>query len=164
MVKVPAHSLVKELAKKLTPDAATDGERLDALANTPDLPELVLFAGYAGAVVKRPGTQADWQLFYLDPQLFRWMLVNGEAIKHHKEIKDEKLPSGSCDYLWLVTDAQVAHGHGPKTIEQRFLTGEFTRAGDFETPPRGGTYSGTTGVFCEARTPTCCRRVSQGRG
>ena len=42
----------------------------------------------------------------------------------------------------------------PQSDEARFLTGEFTRAGDFDYSETGGQSAAETGLFCP-NTPLC---------
>lgn len=118
------------------------------------LPELVIFEGFTGTTFDRPeGT--TWQRFYLDPRLFRWLIVEGSRIRYSKRITDGESPTEGCDYIWVDADALVGTGSGPEPIEATFLTGEFTRAADFEAASAGGTPGGSTGPFCPPRSPLC---------
>ena len=118
------------------------------------LPELVIFAGFTGDIFERPRGRS-WQRFYLDPQLFRWMIVEGLRIRHSKRVKDPESPTEGCDYIWVEADALVGSGSGPQPVEATFLTGEFTTAADFEAPSPGGSPGGQTGPFCPPRSPLC---------
>ena len=121
-----------------------------------ELPELVIFEGFTGDVFDRPeGT--TWQQFYLDPALFFWLIVEGARIRHSKRIEDEESPTDGCDYIWVEADALVGSGSGTQAVEATFLTGEFTRAGDFEAASTAGGGRGrATGPFCgRPRSPFC---------
>ena len=56
--------------------------------------------------------------------------------------------------LWVGLDTAVGRGSGPQSDEARFLTGHFTRAGDFDGWDTGGQSSEETGLFCPT-TPLC---------
>lgn len=130
------------------------------LATAPDLPELVAFAGFLGAPVARG--EEIWQLLYLDWRLLSWLLVLRDRIYHRDRITDPTAPSGRRDVIWVDSRASVSRGSGPQSIEERFLRGDFTRAGDFRASLTGGTFSAATGIFCEASTPQCCGRQTRG--
>jgi hypothetical protein len=117
-------------------------------------PELVIFQGFTGDVFDRPEGRT-WQRFYLDLQLFRWMIVEGARIRYSKRVEDEESPTEGCDYIWVEADALVGGGSGPQPVEATFLTGEFTRAADFEAPSTGGPMGGPTGPFCPPKSPLC---------
>jgi len=173
MAKPVPHPLVEELAKALLPPApAAQGAKGKAapaqaataadLAGASELPELVIFAGFLGDTVTHPGAGKDWRLLYLDWRLLTWLLVQEDGIVLAEKVSDETAPSGMRDVIWVKAEASVRSGSGPQSVEARFLTGEFTRAGDFEAPLTGGTFAGSTGVFCEAKTVNCCYRRSRG--
>lgn len=141
--------------------AAADGSgatALSALASEfhkqSQLPGLVTFTGFLGGVVKEPGG-AEWLVLFVDWELSRWVVVPSVAIVGRREIVDDTDASGKRDVIWLKADALVGTGSGSQAIEARFLTGEFTRAGDIATPGAGAT-AAATGVFCEARSVGCC--------
>ena len=96
-----------------------------------------------------------WLQFFLDARLSRWMLMDGARIRHRIRVEDKDSPAGGCDYIWVDADAQVGTGSGSQPVEAVFLSGEFTRALDFEPPPIGGPSEGRTGPFCVARSPLC---------
>jgi hypothetical protein len=54
----------------------------------------------------------------------------------------------------------VVPGGAPEAVEARFVTGEFTRAGDFEGSAPGVTTAAPTGIFCPT-TPSCCTRYTR---
>jgi hypothetical protein len=168
------HPLVVALAKALRPpdstssttqqtEGATEEELMRAaalateeFARAADLPQLVAFAGFLGGTVPQPGMATDWRLLYLDWRLLNWLLVKDDDVLHVERVKDPTAPSGERDVIWVNADAPVRGGSGAESVEARFLTGDFTRAGDFDAAPSGGTGSAATGIFCEARTPFCC--------
>ena len=115
----------------------------------------MLFAGFAGAVVENPNG-GRWQVLYVDLALTEWVLIEADGIVQYAQVKDEAVPEafdGKRDLLWVRADTSVGRGPASQSIESQFLTGPFTRAGDFEAPLVGGTLGAATGVFCEARTP-----------
>ena len=164
------HPLVKLLAKSLNDagvvpaqaaaeiaEAETDAQFADALAKSDSLPELVSFAGFLGGRVSRE--RKNWRVLYLDSRLVSWLLVDEKGIIHREKVKDDKAPSGEHDVIWVAADAAVGRGSGAQPVEARFLTGEFTRAGDFDASPAAGT-GPSTGVFCPT-TPVCCYRTTR---
>jgi hypothetical protein len=158
MATLKPHPLVTALAKALKPQVASmRAGTPDALVEASDLPELVTFAGFLGDTVTQPGQTTQWRVLYLDLELRRWLLLDEADILLAEKVEDETAPSGERDLIWVKADASVGRGSGSPSVEARFLTGEFTRAGDFEAPPTGGTLAAATGVFCQARTPSCCR-------
>ena len=134
---------------------AEDAKSIVGLAALPDVPEMVTFAGYVGARITRDAK--DWCVFYLDSRLLTWLLVPTDGIVFRDAVQDDLAPCGVQDVLWVKADTTVGRGSGSLSIEGQFLSGEFTRAGDFEAGPTGGTQAAATGVFCEARSPGCCR-------
>jgi hypothetical protein len=165
-----ANEFITDLAQKLIDQNVVDMPRegmaertqaADSLANSDHHPQLVTFAGYLGGLVSDTrGT--EWRMLYLDTRLERWLLVKDEDILYTTKVDDDTSPSKSRDVIWLSADARVGQGSGSQSVEARFLTGDFTRAGDYESTPTGGTLTAATGVFCEAKTPTCCYRRSRG--
>lgn len=132
-------------------------------ATSTSLPELVTFVGFVDGYVTAPwGSTADWLLMYLDSQLQQWLLVEGSGIQESDRIVNDIAPSQERDVIWVRRNAAVGWGRGTQSDEARFLTGEFTQAGDFAAAPGGGTMAATTGEFCGAGTALCCRRPSQG--
>jgi hypothetical protein len=122
----------------------------------------VTFVGFVDGVVTSPLTGNDWVLMYLDAQLQSWLLVEEPRIANSAKLEEDNAPSEARDVIWVERDAAVGIGRGRQSDEARFLTGHFTRAGDFDAAPAGGTMAASTGVFCGANTALCCRRVSQG--
>jgi hypothetical protein len=150
-----AETGVEPLATRV--DAATSADEVvGALARSDGVPNLVSFAGYLGATVTHD--ESDWCVLYLDVELRTFLLVEKDGIVRRKPVKDEKAPSGMRDVIWVKAEAAVGRGGGPQPVESQFLTGEFTRAGDFDAPVSGGTLAAATGVFCEARSAACCYR------
>jgi hypothetical protein len=156
---IEPHDFVTELAKKLL-DRRGElvSEEPEAVANqlagNPDLDELMSFAGFLGGIVKNG--EREWRLLYLDTCLQTWLLVEENDIVYNTTVEDDTAPAKKRDVIWVRADASVGRGSGAQSAEARFLTGEFTKAGDFEARPTGGTMAAATGVFCEARTPFCC--------
>ena len=156
------HPLVKALAKgSKAPRVADKGlaqGSAGAFAYASDLPETVLFSGFLGDVVEQPDGEM-WQVLYLDLELTECLLVKEDGILECDQIPDKAVPCEQVrDVIWVKADAAVGRGPTSQSVEALFLTGEFTRAAEFDAPPTGEMLRGTTGVFCEARTPSCCRR------
>ena len=156
--------LVGDVQKKLLPLAVplSTGQQPSDLGTATGIPQLVVFAGFLGDPVTKPNTNETWRILYLDWALKHWLLVEETGILNYQEIADTTIDPVKRDALWVDEDASVGHGKRSQSIEAQFLTGEFTRAGDFEAPPGGGIQDAPTGVFCEARTPRCCYRLSRG--
>ena len=133
-----------------------------ALTYAYDIPRLIMFAGFLGDPVPRPDGPGMWDVLYLDLELTHWLLVEDGGIVERGWVRDNAVPfNRRRDVIWVTSDTVVGHGTRSLSIEGQFLTGDFTRAGDFEAPLGGGTTGASTGVFCEARTPTCCRYPSR---
>jgi hypothetical protein len=137
----------------------TDADFAELLTSAARLPEMVTFIGYLGSTVSHP-SGANWLMLYLDWQLRNWLLVENDGILFETKLRADGQPFGQCDVIWVDAGSSVGSGDGPQSVEARFLTGEFTRAGDFDAAPAGGTSQAPTGVFCRVRTQTCCRRAS----
>jgi hypothetical protein len=161
------HPLVVALAKNLKAPAVRAAGNVPgiaagspgALARASNLPGVVLFAGFLGDLVPHP-SGTNWQVLYIDLALTEWLLIEEDGILDDAKVKDETVPikfGADRDVLWVKADASVGRGAASQSVEAQFLTGPFTRAGDFEVPLAGGTLAAATGVFCEARTPSCCR-------
>jgi hypothetical protein len=142
------------------PDADQDGskDRALQLVGTAYIPALVTFAGFVGATLRSdPASDATLTVLYLDPQLSSWLLVPTEGIVARDQITDEYAPGKVRDVIWVTADSSVRAGNGALSAQAQFLTGGFTRAGDFEASPNGGTMAAATGVFCpggcKPRTP-----------
>jgi hypothetical protein len=138
--------------------AAAAGPTTSSTAAT-SASQLVTFTGYLGDPITSPGGQT-WRLLFLDLRMDSWLLIEESGIVDAQRVDDDTAPSGKCDLIWVKADAAVGAGRGSQSDEARFLTGQFTRAGDSETSWTGGTHTATTGVFCGASTVTCCRRAS----
>ena len=145
------HPVVRELSKGLGQATAA------AFADESNLAERIMFAGFRGPIVKHPNG-SSWRLLYLDLELRDWLLIETGGIVRRGTVKDETVPfeEQSRDVFWVKADAAVGRGDASQAVQAQFLTGKFTRAGDFEAPLSGGTLAAATGVFCEARTPSCC--------
>ena len=157
------HPVVRELSEGLGMATA------NAFADASNLAERVMFAGFRGPVVEHPG-RGEWRLLYLDLELRDWLLIETTGILAQGKVKDETVPTEilaqgkveetvgeqSRDVFWVKADTAVGRGDASQAVQAQFLTGRFTRAGDFEAPLSGGTLAAATGVFCEARTPSCC--------
>ena len=122
--------------------------------------QLVTFTGYLGNAIPWPGGGGNWRLLYLDLRMEHWLLIEESGIVEAKRTHDDVTPSGRRDLIWVKADAAVGIGHGSQSDEARFVTGQFTRAGDCEASWTGGTHTAATGVFCGASTVSCCRRIS----
>lgn len=141
------------------------GAPAPAAGTTPTVPAtstspLVTFTGYLGSAITWPPGGATWRLLYLDLRMESWLLIEESGIVDAQQVRDDTAPSRTCDLVWVKADAAVGAGRGAQSDDARFLTGQFTRAGDSETSWTGGTQTATTGVFCGASTVTCCRRAS----
>ncbi len=136
-------------------DAGTPG----ALAHASNVPQIVVFAGFLGASPQHPDGKY-WQVLYVNMALTDWVVIEYDGLLGAAKVKDESVPltleDGQRDLLWVKADAAVGQGNASQSVEAQFLSGGFVRAGDFETPLVGGTLAAATGVFCEARTPSCC--------
>jgi hypothetical protein len=161
-----AHPLVIKLARGLNPPATVvaganiNASTVEALAYSSDEPDVVVFAGFLGNQVQGPG--GTWMPLYLDLELNTCLLLESGGIVATGSIRDDAVPINQLrDVIWVKSDTPVGHAAGSQSVEAMFLTGDFTRAADYEAPVGGGTMTGNTGVFCEARTPTCCRYPSR---
>lgn len=167
------HPLVRLLAKSIYEDgvvppktaaevsaasgSATPQQLANALAESANVPELVAFAGFLGGHVTYD--KKTWQVLYLDSRLLSWLIIERNRIISRDRVKDDKAPSGKHDVIWVPADTAVGRGGGSQPVEARFLTGDFTRAGDFDASPAAGT-GPSTGVFCPT-TPVCCYRTTR---
>jgi hypothetical protein len=124
------------------------------------IPQLVVFAGLLGDPVENPRGETWYQL-YIDWGLADWLLVEKRGIVHRVTIEDPAIHPLTRDVIWVDEDASVGRGSRSQSPDGQFLTGDFTRAADFDAPVGGGTLGASTGVFCEARTPSCCRYPSR---
>jgi hypothetical protein len=147
------------------PDTLDDKERksLAGAAEDVDIPDLVTLAGYVGGTVdvKLRGRDEEWWIFYLDSQVQNWRLIPDEHILLHYSVEDDHAPFKKRDVIWLDADAFTASGEAPPRpeVQAKFLRGDFTRAGDLVAPTPAGPSSPSTGVFCDATTPSCCTKT-----
>lgn len=160
------NDLVNTLRRELLPQGKAAAKRASVsapadLGDATGIPQLVVFAGLLGDSVEKPAGGGMWRLLYLDWALQDWLLVEERGIVNRATITDPAISPITRDVLWVDEDASVGRGNRSQSREGQFLTGAFTRAGDFEAPVGGGTLGASTGVFCEARTPTCCRYPSR---
>lgn len=117
----------------------------------------ISFVGYVGDTITHRDTK--WTVLYLDWDLSSWLLIETAGIVARKYIPGSTgmgAPVNS-DVLWVLADAAVGLSRKSLSLEGMFLTGDFTRAGDFDAGAGGGTMAGSTGVFCEGRSPGCCK-------
>lgn len=163
------HPLVNALAQGLNAPAiraqSVQAGSAAALARASNLPEIVMFAGFLGDVVAHPSGN-NWQLLYTNLALTDWLLIEEDGIVNYDTVRDDSVPAAfnrERDVLWVKADTSVGRGSSSQSVESQFLTGEFSRAANFEAPLIGGTIGAATGVFCEARTPSCCRYHSRPR-
>jgi hypothetical protein len=120
--------------------------------------DLYTFAGFLGDQLSQPGlADKRWQVLYLDLALKSWLLVEDGGIVTTEQVVEDKAPDQMLDVLWVTGDAAVGMVSGSQSLEAQFLTGEFTRAADFQSSPSGGTLAAATGVFCDAQSIGCCR-------
>jgi hypothetical protein len=118
--------------------------------------ERVSFVGYVGRTFSH--REMSWTVVYRDLDLQTWLIIERAGIVDQDDISassGEGTPVAR-DIVWVKADAAVGHGSRALSIEGMFLTGNFTRAGDLEATPDGGTLAASTGVFCGARSPNCC--------
>jgi hypothetical protein len=188
---LPAHPLVAGLAVNSPDDLENAITIANALANAPARrtlnastfddtavdkfgtgslsPEVVIFGGYLGGRVDdhKSGVaevvdNKYWKVLFLDATVSEWLLVPRNQILLHDRVADDKAAYGLRDLLWVRADAQVGSGDRTKSAAALFLSGGFTRAGDFAPSVTGGTQpSPNSGLLCEAITPGCCTRPSR---
>jgi hypothetical protein len=155
----PRHPFIDLLSgREEVPDFDPDS----AFPSAHRIEDHVSFVGFVSGWIERPGTDTRWLLMYPEAQPQSWLLLEGSGIVHTGTMANEVAPEGPRNVVWVRRDAAVGTGSGPQSDEARFLTGEFTRAGDFYAAPAGGTNAASTGVFCGGNTAFCCRRPSQG--
>ena len=155
-----ANQLIEALEKARAASTFGGAQTEGAPSGAAAVPDLVRFVGFLGDTVSQlgiaPPDGAEWRLFYLDWWLHSWLLVEEDGIVRFGHIKDDQVPAERCDVIWVKADARVGQGHGAQSTQSRFLSGAFTRAGDIDMSLMGGTSGAATGVFCEARSPSCC--------
>jgi hypothetical protein len=113
----------------------------------------VTFDGFVSGNVQSP-SGTNWVLVYREWRMITWLLVEGSGVIHLDTLLDDDAPGGDRDVLWVDRNAAVGRGSGPQSDEARFLTGQFTRAGDLDPRETGGPSSPATGLFCPT-TPLC---------
>ena len=129
--------------------------QVTALPPAAGIPELVTLVGFVDGTIVSPATGHDWVLVYRDWRMITWWLVEGAGIYHLDTLpEDGRDTDFACDVVWVGRDAAIGRGSGPQSDEARFLTGQFTRAGDVDRGEFGGASSAETGLFC-ANTPLC---------
>jgi hypothetical protein len=169
MVDLTPNDLVEDLGKGLADSgpetfmkavaAATTVEAVAAaFAESSDVSEVVTFEGYLGATCKHDGK--DWCVLYVDLEARSWLLIEKDCIIKRESIDHSTWPC-KRDVLWVTSDGAVGVGDGSQSVQAQFLTGEFTRAGDFEAPVVGGTMAASTGVFCQAKSVGCCGKKTR---
>lgn len=140
--------------------AGREPPRAAGFGDTVDRPDLVVFVGFLGDQATSPAGDA-YRFLYLDWSLTSWLLVEESGIVHREQIQDSTTRPIQRDAIWVAEDAAVGQGNGSQSIESQFLTGRFTRAGDFDAPLGGGTHDSAAGVFYRAHTPLCCYKLSR---
>ena len=124
------------------------------------MPELVTLVGYISGTIINPGTHSNWLLVYRDWRMITWYLIEGTGIVHLDTVPEDGDPTRARDVLWVDRDTAVGRGSGPQSDEARFLTGDFTRAGDFDRGRTGGRHRGDR-VFCPTTPLGNCGRRSR---
>lgn len=167
MATLNTHELVTKLAAALPAPAvgrAAEGSPAALAGAAADtVPALVTFAGFIGDTIKQPGVTPAraWRVLYLDTSLRTWLLIEENGIVDASDVQDDTVPTtGRRDVLWVGRGTSVATGGTPESVQARFVTGEFTRAGDFEASAPGVTAAPETGIFCPT-TPSCCYRTTR---
>jgi hypothetical protein len=131
----------------------------NVLGAAPALPDVVALDGFISGTVTQPGGVPFW-LIYRDWQRFSWLLVEESGVIHSQQVTDDSAPGGLRDVVWVGPDTAVGQGAGTQSDQARFLTGEFTRAADFEASSGGDAGVASTGVFCPT-TQFCCYRTTR---
>jgi hypothetical protein len=129
------------------------------LGAAPTVPDVVALDGFISGTLAQPGGVPFW-LIYRDWRRFSWLLVEEGGIVHSEQVTDDSVPGGLRDVVWVRPDTAVGQGTGTQSDQARFLTGEFTRAADFEGSAGGETAAASTGVFCPT-TQFCCLRTTR---
>jgi hypothetical protein len=119
---------------------------------------LQLFTGYLGGKWRHENHEDWWRILFVDSVMRNWIMVKSDDILYSQRVDDDKAAFGSRDYLWVAADAHVGRGGAAASPESLFVSGTFTRAGDFSASLRGDTWSGSNdgGLLDEATTPSCC--------
>jgi hypothetical protein len=159
------NDLVEKVTSELLPQAQAAARQAGRdepadFGEATGIPQLVVFAGLLGDPVQNP-RGGTWHQLYIDWGLADWLLVEQRGIVHRITITDPAIHPLTRDVIWVDEDASVGRGNRSQSPEGQFLTGDFTRAADFDAPVGGGTLGASTGVFCEAKTPSCCRYPSR---
>jgi hypothetical protein len=99
-------------------------------------------------------------VLYLDWDGETRLLIEKDGI-----VDRQRLPKGAGmgtpverDVIYVKHDAAVGIVGSSLSLEGLFLTGDFTRAGDFDSDMGGGTLSAATGGFCASAL--CCKGKS----
>ena len=151
---MPQNPLLVQLQGALPGPAQLAAGQANALPNASALPELVTLVGFIDGNVVSPATGTNWVLVYREWRMMTWFLVEGLGILHTDALPEDGNNQYARDVLWVRRDTAVGRGSGPQSAEARFLTGQFTRAGDLESLEVGGPSSSSTGLFCPT-TPLC---------
>ena len=104
----------------------------DAPAPRPTCRSSSRSSGTSAAPSTIPQRRSKWVLVYRDWRMITWLLIEGEGIVHLDTVPEDGDPTRARDVLWVDRDTAVGRGSGPQSDEARFLTGDFTRAGDFD--------------------------------
>jgi hypothetical protein len=140
---------------------AAPGTYMPGAAAGTETPGRLSFTGYVGGEFEHDGM--NWCVLYLDWDGQTWLLIERDGILGRQTIPSDA-GSGTPaprDVLYVKPDAAV--GNAGRTLTRRglFLTGDFTRAGDYDAEMEGGTLAAATGVFCQARSPGCCNKTTR---
>ena len=119
-----------------------------------ETPERRSFVGYYGGEFQFHDVW--WCVLYLDWDLRTWLIIERDGVVARESMIHEPGLQQGRDVLWVKADAAVGRGRRSLSREGEFLTGAFTRAGDFDVGQEGGTLAAATGVFCDARSVGCC--------
>jgi hypothetical protein len=120
----------------------------------PAPPDWRSFVGYFGGEIEYRNRM--WTRLYLDLDLQSWLIIESAGVLQREDVHNEPGVAPGRVVLWVRPDAAVGRGKRSLSVEGEFLTGEFTRAGDFDLGTAAGTPAAATGVFCDARSVGCC--------
>jgi hypothetical protein len=175
--KLPPHPIVVSLAETLgsdkvkvvlggrkplgapAPDAALEDvlpTQIGDFGTLAGSPEIKCITGYIGGQCTYPSSSIWWQILFLDANLRNWIIVDRQQILYSDRRDDREAAAGKRDFIWVKADTLIAHGDPQTDPKNLFLTGAFTRAGDYETSVRGDTHSSASGLICDAITPGGC--------
>ena len=174
--KLPPSPLIAGLRGSATPTKSTpigNGAAVDpgAIAAATDLSDfgikpnstaLTVLVGFLGGRKQYAPDDRWWRSLFLNPALTEWVVIDEEQILEAYRANDDRCPGGSLDYIWVKSETPIGSGGLQTDPRNLFLTGGFTRAGDFATSVRGDTYSPASGLICEAITPGGCTGKSPG--